>query len=263
MRTFLFAIFLLAAFAFTIPASAQIFYQDIVPDKTMSSWDATDIRIDTTIAGTPAYGSPRNLTIWEEFGAQIVVNAFSDCEVMTSGGYPAALAPNEAIGPAGTWTQPNYAVLNNGAQGNWRGVTDRYLGVRVKSGAQWLYGWIRMDVNTAGSSVTIKDYACNKTGGAPLLAGQTTTAVDAVPTANGISLFPHPVATAALISSDKTFIDATVTLRDLCGRVVLSTAGHGGYTLSLTRGDLPAGVYLLRVTEDGVPVLARLVVLAE
>lgn len=254
------AALLFAACVSSTSAAAQIFYQDIVPDKTMATWDAMDVNIDSLVSSSRRYGGPGNLSIWEEFGSRIVVNAFSDCDVMMSGGYPAALNLQDAIGPTGTWTQPDYAILYDGTQGNWSGATDRYLGVRIRSGGAWLYGWIRMDVNAAGSSVTIKDYACNRTAGAAIRAGQTSTAVDAIPAASSLSLFPHPVGSAALLRFDRPLTDVTVTLYDLGGRVVQAAAFRGGSIVRIERGSLPAGAYLLLVTEGDIAITSRMIV---
>ena len=137
--------------------NAQIFYQDISPDVTLSTWSMKDINIDSSATAVLSYSAPGNLTIWEEGGSQIAINAFSNCQVLMNGSYPAALYLNQVIASTGTWVQPNYSILNNGSQGNWMGVYDEYLGVRIKQGTQWLYGWIRMDVNTAGTIVIIKE----------------------------------------------------------------------------------------------------------
>jgi hypothetical protein len=58
--------------------------------------------------------------------------------------------------------------------GNFIGVTDKYLGVRFHIGAQpWdFYGWIRVDVASDASSVTIKSYAYENVGEVDINAGE-------------------------------------------------------------------------------------------
>lgn len=43
---------------------------------------------------------------------------------------------------------------------NWKGRIDKYLGVRIKIGNNWLYGWIRIDIPEDESYCVLKDFAC-------------------------------------------------------------------------------------------------------
>ncbi len=60
------------------------------------------------------------------------------------------------------------------AQGNFTNGIDQYVGLRLKVGANYYYGWLRVNltVTTTSASCTIKDYAYNTTSGASILAGQ-------------------------------------------------------------------------------------------
>ena len=70
-------------FLFVKTSNSQVyFYQDIVPDKILNTWSAHDIHIDSSATSTLVYGDQGNLTIWEDFGTQVDINAFSNCEVM-------------------------------------------------------------------------------------------------------------------------------------------------------------------------------------
>jgi hypothetical protein len=91
MKTIRKLIILLALSLRCIFAQAQIFYQDISPDDTISTWDSRDVNIDTAVNVPLSYGGAGNLTIWNDFGTQIDINAFSDCQVLMNAGYPAAL----------------------------------------------------------------------------------------------------------------------------------------------------------------------------
>jgi len=62
--------------------------------------------------------------------------------------------------------------LFDGSMGKWQNATNKYLGVRIRESGAWHYGWIRMDVNNNGNSVTIKDYACNMADNEPIPAGK-------------------------------------------------------------------------------------------
>ncbi len=252
MKTKFQLVILLTLCSLSIKINAQIYYQDISPDVTLSTWNLKVINIDTSTTASLSFSTPGNLSIWEEFDSRIVVNVFSDCEVLMNGYFPAALNFSQLIASTGTWVQPAYAVLNDGTQGNWIGVTDKYLGVRIKTGIQWLYGWIRMDVNTAGTSVTIKDYACNRTPNTSINAGQTTTTrinnfLDA--TENIISIYPNPSNGAINING----INGNVDLRiiNIQGKVVFTEeliSDNQSYTQGVDLSAYPKGIYFIKLT---------------
>jgi len=234
-------------------ANSQIFYQDINPDIVIDTWDAHDVHIDSSTTAVLSYGGPGNLSIWQEFNTRIAINAFSDCEVMMDAGYPSALDLDEPIDSSANWLEPDYAILNNGTLGNWIGVTDKYLGVRVFNGMQWLYGWIRLDVNTAGNSVTIKDYACMRTPYAPIKAGQTTTTIidDLSQTeVNSVTVYPNPFSSFTTISSNQEFREASMNIFNLQSQKVRAITKITGTEFKSEKGDLKSGVYFLHITNE-------------
>jgi hypothetical protein len=234
---------------------AQIYYQDILPDLTLNSWGVKNIHIDSSVNANLLYGTPGILSIWREgsFGP-VEINAFSDCEVLMNGNYPAALNQNQLISLAGTWIQPNYAILSNGVHGNWTGVTDKYLGIRIKNGTQWLYGWIRLDVNALGSSVTIKDYACNRTADESINAGQTNTTViddcSAIPTKN-ISAFPNPCKNLVEFRFKYPVNNAVINFYNLQLLKIKTISDVSGSIFIIDLGDLKCGIYFFEfITEN-------------
>jgi len=98
--------------------------------------------------------------------------------------YPFALNIDDIIGPVqNTWFSAfnsngsmNFNNCNEGMGGsNWCGVSDKYLGLRFKIGANTHYGWARMDVSADAFTWTVKDYAYHLDPDTTILAGQTTT----------------------------------------------------------------------------------------
>lgn len=243
---------IMALYSLTFTLNAQIFYQDIIPDIIINTWNMKDIHIDSPVTSVLNYGDPGNLTIWQEFGSQIVINAFSDCQVLFIGTYPAALSFGQPIASTGSWQKPSYSVLNNGTQGNWIGVSDHFLGVKVKSGVNWLYGWIRLDVNLAGTSVTIKDYACNRTPNAPMDAGQMVIGINQS-TVNGnntISCYPNPFNNCATIHLDDYLQGVTLEIYNSMGKKVKEITNAQGSELKIHRDNLPDGIYFLQLNKD-------------
>lgn len=231
---------------------AQIFYQDISPDVILDSWNAKNIHIDSLSTSALSYGGAGILTIWNDFGTQIDINAFSNCEVIMNGTYPASIDYDQEISSSAIWAKPEYSILNDGSHGNWIGVTDKYLGVRVKNGTHWLYGWIRMDVNTSGTSVTIKDYSCNRTPDASILAGQTTLRIPEVigSNCNFISIYPNPMSDESTLSFNSTLMNATISIYSTNGQLVKRIDNISGQSYKLKRSGLPAGIYNLILYDD-------------
>ena len=58
----------------------------------------------------------------------------------------------------------SYNVYRNIKVGEWRGIEDKYVGLKVASGNDTIYGWVRLSVNTLLNSITIKDYAYGNAG---------------------------------------------------------------------------------------------------
>ncbi len=259
--------FLLSFFAFTslcIVVNSQIFYQDIDPDIVIDTWDVHQVHIDSSATATLPYGAPGSLSIWQEFGTQIAINAFSDCNVMMDGGYPAALDYDDPIEPTATWVIPDYSILNNGTQGNWIGVADKYLGVKVFNGSTWLYGWIRLDVNATGNSVTIKDYACNRYPNQPIKAGQTTTTIihEAIlQEPVHMSAYPNPFSHFTIISTNEYFKNSSMDIFNLHGQKVKTISGILGSEFKLYRDDLPGGVYLLQLSEGTTSAISKIIII--
>lgn len=58
-------------------------------------------------------------------------------------------------------------------EGAWKGKTNKYLGIKIKSGNKFYTGWIRMSIGGMQSKIILHDYAFNKTPGADIEAGET------------------------------------------------------------------------------------------
>ncbi|MBN8701444.1 MAG: T9SS type A sorting domain-containing protein [Bacteroidetes bacterium] len=58
-----------------------------------------------------------------------------------------------------------------GVLGDWVGKSDKYLGFKFKIGANYHYGWARLDVSLGVDSFKVKDYAYNATPNTPLTTG--------------------------------------------------------------------------------------------
>lgn len=59
------------------------------------------------------------------------------------------------------------------SQGDWVGVSDKFIGAKFMIGTNNHYGWVQLSVAADASTITIKDYAYNINTEIPLNAGQT------------------------------------------------------------------------------------------
>ena len=160
-------------------ADANIIYTDETPDFTgvVGSQYFLDLNNDGT----------DDFRIWHNGSSNLYISPLTATnEVLGSGGatfaYPFALSSGAAISSgAGTFFNHGFSSgfqsMNYGSCsfGNWCTVSDGYIGVRFAIGANIHYGWVRLDVNQAGSVWTVKDYAYDDIIGNPINAGDMAT----------------------------------------------------------------------------------------
>lgn len=162
-------------------ASAQIVYEDIDPDAILED-TIYSFPIDLNEDGMNDFGVYR--FSFGSVGFADFIIPFTNVSLAGSIGsgsssYPVAYAVNagENIGEDLNWPFGSFALLASdgvfapGAHGNWAGVTDKYLGVRLDLGDHFIYGWVRMDVTDDGTSLTIKDMAYNSEENGSICAG--------------------------------------------------------------------------------------------
>ena len=112
-----------------------------------------------------------------------VGNGFAGHHVAVS-----ALSSGAVIGPAAHFAGGNggilarnrsfvYGYFRKGSEGNWRNVTNRYLGVKFQVAGQTHYGWVRMSINVISNygayNVSITGFAYETVANQSIVAGQT------------------------------------------------------------------------------------------
>ena len=65
-----------------------------------------------------------------------------------------------------------------------------------------------------------------------------------------IWISPNPFSSETTVRSDIVFEDATFTILNLFGQMVLKREKISGQTINLNRGNLPGGIYILQLTQD-------------
>ncbi len=66
---------------------------------------------------------------------------------------------------------------------------------------------------------------------------------------SSFNIFPNPFSDRTLLSAEKTFKNTVITVYNMLGQEVRLIRNISGTTFTLARGNLPAGIYFLRLTE--------------
>lgn len=77
---------------------------------------------------------------------------------------------------------------------------------------------------------------------------------------NQLSIFPNPFSSETVLHTDNLFADATLTLSNCFGEKVKQIQHISGHSFTLYRGDLPAGIYFIRLAEENNAFTLRLII---
>lgn len=169
-------------------AQATIVYHDVDPDETQSQANAgtQSFIVDMNADNTPdftltVFNGDTTISTYSGSGTVVGITAASNNFVAQGTNFPAPQAAaynsgdeiNNGLNWQGSSQALRYNVnvgipMNNGA---FSGDADKYIGVKFTDGTNTYYGWIRVSVNNAGSSYTIKDWAYENTPDAAIAAG--------------------------------------------------------------------------------------------
>jgi hypothetical protein len=156
-------------------AGAQIVYTDVNPD--FVAHDSVIYVLDLNNDLTPDFGFAADTAMNGVVVTAYAVAVALDSNQILGSNYsfysynipqPYALNNGDSIKPSSvTWLDSNYTYLGviypPFVLGNWVGATDKYLGLRVKAGGQYYYGWARLTVPMTSDSIIVKDYAFEST----------------------------------------------------------------------------------------------------
>ncbi|MFC1668560.1 PEP-CTERM sorting domain-containing protein [Chlamydiota bacterium] len=147
-----------------------IIYTDLTPDVIIDGGDIyyldlnDDSTIDFRIAHSSATYVSTYLIILDQNNNKIAYNTSSSmAAALDASSYPAYFGMSPPI------------MADPPDEGQWIGVTDKYLGLKFQIGANWHYGWARLDVADLGGNCvgTLKDYAYDNTPDTPIHMGAT------------------------------------------------------------------------------------------
>ncbi len=234
---------------------AQIVYTDI-PDATPNATFSLDLNNDGDVDFMLYFGgSAENVGV---LCSPQQNNAYAG-NVVGSDYFAWALASSTSICDSlTTWYGTNYpGTLGVGSStGYWPGATDRYLALKLVVGANTYFGWVRLDVFPTSTSFTVKDYAYNSTPNACIQAGQTTLGLEESNHA-ALTIFPNPFSSSTTIQTAGNLNDATLIVSNAYSQTVKRFEHLSGHSVSISRGDLPSGLYFFRLEEEVIVVVVE------
>ncbi len=129
-----------------------------------------------------------------------------------------------------------------GSFGAFNDVTNKYLGLKLKIGAETHYGWARLDVSH--TTITLKDYAYEGTADAAI-----NIIFDGIENAEG-GFFPtvYTFEKGIFVELPADIADATASVFDITGKLIASQNING--TASIRMDAFPMGEYVIRISKE-------------
>ena len=253
---------LLILFSFNSSLYSQIIYTDI-PDATPNASYPLDLNNDTIDDFIIQFGGSAGTTGVLCYPQNN--NAYAG-EFVNGIYLPWALATSSAIcASLATWyDSSNPGTMGLGASiGYWPGATNKYLALKLIVGTNTYYGWARLDLLETSGSFTLKDYAYQSTPNTCILAGQTSLSTNEYSTNPLFSVFPNPFISSTTIQTNGSLKNATLTICNAFGQTVKQQNNISGHIVTLTRDNLPSGLYSIRLTEENKIIAVEKIVITD
>jgi hypothetical protein len=135
------------------------------------------------------------------------------------------------------WDVDQYGMLD----GTWFGGGDKYFGFRFRIRGEWRYAWARVRAPFDASSITVLDYAYEKTANTAITAGSGIATGAEAPALAG-SPISMTLAGSTLLVRNAGQRDAELAVHDLLGRAMLQQRISGNAS-AVDVSALPRGVY--------------------
>lgn len=79
-------------------------------------------------------------------------------------------------------------------------------------------------------------------------------------TTKQLDVFPNPFSSETVLHADNPFTNATLTITNCLGETVKQFQHISGHSFTLSREDLPNGIYLIRLTEENLTFTRKLII---
>ncbi|MCH8905195.1 MAG: T9SS type A sorting domain-containing protein [Bacteroidetes bacterium] len=245
---------------------ATVRYTDLDPDKIITNHldgfyldlnnDGTNdfFLLQINSIGATYYGG--SYTRYGVYINRFNNNAVHGSATSTYYQFPIPLNSNDVIGTALNWQGgPYFSILaqysNYGygasSSGNWFGVKDKYLGLRLEVSGKTYYGWVRLDVKNQGNGFTVKDYAYDDEPDIPIIAGDkgTPSGIDQEKSIDPLIAYSFE---KTIYLNDIAHLDRNTEIRvfDMVGREIFHSP-LSGITNKINLPDAEPGNYIVKL----------------
>ena len=273
--------FIVTAMMFCASANAQIVYTDVIPDVVRGcnypSPCGADFLVDLNNDGINdftfaprAHGfscgncSPNPVAVLGTRDSALIISTAQSWIADTVGGF----GLNKSMDSSLAWTNAVHNLAQNGEgcmactnghgshkvtqgiTGNWQNVSGKFMGLKIKVGSDFYYGWIKLGVSIASYSVsiTIMEYAYNSIPNQPILAGQTTvTGITENSFASSINIFPNPANNYLTIALGNNTKKVDVTIADITGKIIYTNIATNTQKVEVNTKDFVEGIYVVQI----------------
>ncbi len=199
-------------------------------------------------------GNPLNVLMAGPYGS--VGNAVAGT-VPSGYNYPTKFNNGDTIDANVDWLPDNSVgtmvwVYNgtNPYNENWQGgVTDGYLGLKLKSGTETYYGWARLDVNADATQVILKDFAVYVVDGEGIAAGQTE--VVSVRNYEIINTEVYASGKNVYVTLPQELSRGDVRITNILGQVVYEGSIENNSQQIIELNDQKTGMYVITIESNG------------
>jgi len=139
----------------------------------------------------------------------------------------------------------DHALQGVNLEGNWVGVSDKYLGLRINLNGQWHYGWAKCDLDAQIGTYTIKEYAYNATPNQGITAGDKGPVNIKENFSDNISIYSHNK-TLFIDFKDTEINNGKIKLFNLIGQEVKTTPISNS-KIELDLNNIDAGIYIVNI----------------
>lgn len=140
--------------------------------------------------------------------------------------------------------------------GNFKGQTDKFIGVNFDINGNNHYGWVRLDVNNTCDQIIVKDYAFNGVPNLPLYAGQIV-GLDDVNMSDKVNF--KTMLDGAAINVTPDLMGGEIKMVDMQGRAVFTNAITDVNT-TISYKELKSGIYMIVVDANNETVTKKVYV---
>jgi hypothetical protein len=240
---------------------AQVVYTDVLPDATVLTGTTYDLDLDNNAVVDFQFAVTHqtylyNGTLPVQYDYAVIVPAVPANAIDTAAGGPAVHNVNDPIGSSLMWVDgagSSYQLLglafappfNAYNTGNFLGATDKYIGLRFMIGTATHYGWVRIDLNSTSTILTIKDHGYDATANTTVLAGATATGINNE-LASTVNIFSEN--SNIHVNMNNAAVEGTILVTDVLGKEVVNTAITSNSNV-ISMDNAKAGIYFVTVSQ--------------